>query len=259
MEASSLVVNFAIQDTDVAESSVLLEQEAYDPNVGNITQLDLVEKLAEILYDADEPDVDCGVDYNSELYTNILAYPYPKDLNFDTGITYGDIEEIIWSEVSVTDYISYELTTSSEAEYPIHEFISAEWIQPVFDGLGEVVAPPTDGITVSNRTIDISEPVYGILKVNYLTARRIHLIHIDPREDAIENVYQSWLYARWEGGVELTEIDAPDNAEENYLNNSTCEGGDSVIFEPPDPPGVPIARPVNHSYTIDYCTREVSE
>jgi len=235
---------------------LILEQEPVeDETVGTITKLTIVLTMAARLFGLDDPEpVDCGMDGDA-FETNVFVYPYEPELIYNIGVTNGALGSGTLGEHSVTEILSFSLDTEQSVRYPVNEFISASWVGDVWSADGEVVGQP--GIEWDDGTVTVAEKIYGSLEVRYTTLRYAHSLRVAAREDAVENVFQSVVWANWNGGVKLLEIDAPPGAEEDYAAGVECTGGEIGEVNPDDdppvpPPGQSADRTINLNYCRDY-------
>jgi len=85
-------------------------------------------------------------------------------------------------------------------------------------------------------------------------------VTVPAREEATLNVFQSCVYAWWNGGVTLLVLDPPPNAEENYYEERDCTGvstggGSTTINddEEEEEDKEPKAKAVDKTINLNYC------
>lgn len=234
----------------VVTGYVQLEQEEWSAGAGYVTRLDLVQALAEYLLDEEGADVDCGV-VDDCMTVNIFAYPSQPGLSFDLGATHGTLGAAMRSVVEVREAIAFSLDDAKSVSYPLHGLVGAEWATDVWGEGGEIVSSPA--ITVSGGEVQVAAPVYGTVYVTYTAVRYTYALTVPAREDSKGNVYQSVVWCRWNGGVKLLVVDAPDTAEENYEDGVICSGSNVSIDPDPDDQSPPVVYGKDSTETLDYC------
>jgi len=235
---------------------VILEQAPYEPGVGYTTKLDLVEAVSNALYSTGGRSIECGLDPDDwSMKTHVYAYPSSNTLSFFTGVTHGSVGGGVHETITVKEVLSFRLSDRSTLRYPPLGISSRQWQGDVYDGDGKRVAPPA--LTLDGRSMFASAVVYGQVLLTYRTFRRNYRVTIIPREDSVENVYQSVFYAVWPGGVAMEKIDPPPGAEEDYANGSNC-GWRTIVSTngPDDKKKPPILDSEDKDFHVDYCTQE---
>ncbi len=236
---------------------LILEQAPWAGGVGVVTKLDLVHALSSALYGDPENEIDCGMDGDCYL-SGLFVYPFNPSLSYQIGITHGELGESITQDVEVRELVSFKLDTEATVKYPIQQLISAEWGAETWDSEGGVTSDPS--IFVDGQQVVLSKKVYGTVIVIYKTIRHARTLRVPPREESVENVFDSYAWARWDGGVEMEKLDPPENAEEAYFSESNCIwGGRWGDVIPPDDPGEPYGDGYGEDYDIDYCTQRIIE
>lgn len=252
---ASLLQRFPTSD------GLILEQEDWDPGVGYITKLQLVNFLDARFYGGTDYNVECDIEDGSFL-TVINAYPYQPSLAYSIGVTHGQFQEYKVSSPEEQEIVTFSQTSTTLARYPVHSFLDYEWQGKVWDPYGNEITPPTLNILSDNITFDCGTPVVGTVKVVYKTLKHSRLLRVTAREDEVENVYSSVVWANWHGGVELLVVAAPNGAEDDYSNDEDCSDRTfpTVEITPPDPSdSIPDAGPVFETTEIDYCTQTAIE
>ena len=247
---SSISITFSNQ----ASEGVIIEQERW-AGQGVVTKLDLVKAISNSVYASeDEVSSDCGLldgAYASTLY----VYPYDRNLVFQIGITWGTLGGGQFSEVEVTENVSFSLTNSKSVTYPIQELISTEFINDPWGDEGQVLDVPT--VTVDGQDVTLTEYVYGTVKIVYKTVRYSYTLTIPPREDTVDTAYESVGYVWWDGGVEMKELEPPIGAEYDYATEAKCWSRGQLHMEPDtSPPPLPSGDSNSEYITIDYCSQE---
>ncbi len=260
MVQTSIITSF-VKRTLVLGGSVQLEQKPWDHSIGIVTMLDVIEALAGvILDDGSEAFVDCGMaGDNSRFEAIIYAYPSPSNLTYNVGMTNGVFAKAGRGVVSVTETKAFSLSTEASMGYPVHHFVSARWVGAVYTEDGSIATSP--GWTVDGQKVTIDQAVYGTLELKYAAMRDVFKVTVTARQTAPENIFQSVLYAHWDGGVRLLNVSAPENAEDGYLTNIDCSGngdgdgysGGLIVISPDPDPSVPTPDPKNKEITLNYC------
>jgi len=254
----------------------MLEQEVWSGGTGILTKLDLVKTLSAALYGTENElgDVKCGVDEEGNYKSGLYVYSYVPGLAYDIGIT-NSVDGLgtpIFQEVEVRELISFSLENKKSTKYPIHSVISAEWGADTWDSSGAVTSSPA--ISVDGNEVKLSKKVYGTVILTYRTARDAYRLRVPPRinpipvdydsdklldllkSDAAEHIYDSYAWARWNGGVKLLKLEPPPGAGEAFLLNSPCLNTGIGRVNPDDrPEHPPIARAEYETVLIDYCTQ----
>ncbi len=254
MTNKSITLNFSNRSS--LTEGLILEQADWVGNTGVVTKLDLVKAIATALYGDPENDIDCGISGDGSYLSGLYVYLYNQNTSYDIGITHGELGEVIVQEVEVRELITFSLGDESSSKYPIQELITAEWAADTWGVDGGVVTPPS--ISVSGNTVSLSNSVYGTVIIVYRTIRHARSLSVPPREESVENVFDSYAWARWNGGVKMLKLNPPDNADESYLNQTNCiwgsRWGDHI---PPDDPGDPYGDGYGGDFDVDYCTQQV--
>jgi len=231
---------------------VLLEQEPWDAYVGMLTKGGLLAYLRSLLYgetDEEQEKGNCGL-LNGIAETVVYAYPYPASLAYAIGISHGDLGP---REKTVSEYaevIQVQNVTDPQLKYPTDRIISAEWLS-AFKLSGETASRPT--ISTSGGRIRLSAPCYGSLFVRYEVVRHIYSVTVEPRPDATENLYESFIYATWNGGNEYLKFEPPADAESGGGRCNT--GGGESDIQPSDDCEPPSASPADIHQDYDYCRK----
>jgi len=230
----------------------MLEQEVWSGGTGILTKLDLVKTLSAALYGTENElgDVKCGVDEEGNYKSGLYVYSYVPGLAYDIGIT-NSVDGLgtpIFQEVEVRELISFSLENKKSTKYPIHSVISAEWGADTWDSSGAVTSSPA--ISVDGNEVKL--PRINPIPVDYDSDKLLDLL----KSDAAEHIYDSYAWARWNGGVKLLKLEPPPGAGEAFLLNSPCLNTGIGRVNPDDrPEHPPIARAEYETVLIDYCTQ----
>lgn len=253
INAEPLTLTLSPEDINTRDR-VLLEQEPWDPYVGMLTKGGVVVYLYDLLFgEEDNVSTDCGVDEYAGVSGVVYAYPDPKDLNYHIGISHSDPGEPIITELQYSELLQVQNEKAPILRYPTDEIISAEWITDAFTVGGQPLPRPI--IHTSGGKIRISEAVYGTILVIYKVVRHTYSVYILPRPTAIENKYQSYVYAVWDGGNNYLEYEPPKTVEDGGDCNLSRHGeGDISTPEDCEPP---LVSPEDVHYDVDYCSGKV--
>jgi len=238
------------------EDYVLLYQEPYDPGVGVTTTVDLVKGLSDALYGTDSSsfDVDCGIDEDWGFNTGLYAYPSSPKLSFNVGLTHGYLAQGTIAYITVQEMVQFRLSATGTLKFPAVSIKKMSWYGDVYDIDGKNISGPK--LIASGRVLSSDDVVYGTALVAYTVYRVLYGIRITPREDSVENVYQSVAYARWNGGVVMREIDAPTGADDDYSKDVNCGWRSITNISPEDPSDPPIVDTKDQEIFIDYCSQK---
>jgi hypothetical protein len=239
---------------------LIIEQKEYEESVGKVTMLDITKALSNLLLpDSSDPSlVDCGMNADGiSFFTTVYVYPYPEELIYDTGITHGIASPSGSGIVTETEELNFSLDNKVTLKYPVHLIISTKWIggDVYLDDGTKTLGPP---VTAYGNELSTSKKVYGVLEVVYKTKRDSYNVLITARLTASENVFQSAFYARFDGGVEIMNVEPPPNAEENYANGVNCAnadyaGGSNLVIPTDDDDDIPTVEASNIVIGLSYC------
>lgn len=257
---ASATIRIAYANDRHSSGSLLLKQEEWG-KLGRTTMLDLVKALeAQVLGGGSAPLIDCGINADGGVTSYscaVYAYPVPADLAFNIGITNGTISGPIVQPITVRETVSFSLSDSETLSLPVNEDsdVTLQWNSAeLWNEYGEAIQPPT--ISHAGGTIVAGQRVYGDAIATYHSFRQVYTVTVPAREDSIENVFSSTVYAWWDGGIELLTLSAPPNAEDNYRENTNCFGGSDLIIndttdDPTRPPTVPSGG--EKVISLNYC------
>ena len=183
----------------------------------------------------------------------VCVYLYNPSLNYNIGITHGEIGERTVVPIEVRESVKFSLTKEESIKYPTTGIISAEWQGTVYDKDGSVITGPT--IHVSGSKITVPFKVYGVVLVTYAAEKHHYDLSISAREGAEFSNFDSIVWANWDGGAKLLVIEYPmcsdaedeEDGIETYLE---------VTFPDDDIRG-PSATGHNYEKVIDYCSQRV--
>lgn len=231
---------------------IILEQAEYPSGTGYTTKANIIGVISSYLYSFDTVTVDCGVE-DGTFTTTMYAYPSSEGLNFFTGLTYGTSGDGVHKTITVTETISFKLTNEEQVSYPIKEIVNVSWNGRVFDENGRTTNNPS--LSFNGRTVTSDKTTYSQVEITYKTFRVSYKLTISAREDSVENVFQSVFYAVFDGGVVMKEVKAPDGAEDDYTNDTTCGWRSIVNIRDPEDEEPTISQNNKTEY-ISYCSQE---
>jgi hypothetical protein len=245
----------------------MLEQEPWDPYTGHLTAAAAVAYLDALLYG--DPDAElsemCGTDKYGTMYGAIYVYPSPQTLNYRLAVTNGSLGMMRLENLTHREVLQVNMATDPPLRYPASLIFSATWLSGAWavDGT-ELPAPAVD---ISGSRPHLAFPVVGSLLVVYKVVRHQYEVIIPPRTEATENIYQSHVYAVWNGGTRVMEFTTPPGISKtdsavrcnNSLNTwmygidplTGLKLGDSDFIDHPDDP--PTVKPEDESKYWDYC------
>lgn len=231
---------------------LILEQEEWEDGVGVVTKEYIVKHIASLLgYGSTPPTIECGVNSLGYYESAIIAYPYDADLVYDIGISHGYMADnpTIYRE-TITQSVDFSHSKTQALDYPVHEEGSLTWLMGPWDYEGNDVDPTE--LAFSGNTATTTTKVYGTAAAVYETIAHRYSITV-PARGAVENKYESVVWARWDGGYTYEELTSPDNAEDAEDQEVTCY--DTVSISSDDPFTAPYADDSNETVEIDYCTQ----
>jgi hypothetical protein len=254
---TTATIRIAYANDRHSSGSLILRQEEWG-KIGKTTKLDLVKALEAQIFGGDVLPIGCGLDEDGTSYTcTVYAYPRPNNLAFNIGITNGTISGAIRQAVLVRETVSFSLSDSASLSLPADSLVGLEWnSQELWNEYGEAVPPPS--ISHDDGVITAGSKVYGDAVATYWTTRLTYTVRVPVREESVENVFASTVYAWWDGGIELLTLSDPPNAEKNYTGKTNCFGGSSLgIGDDDDPQGPPVApsggeEVINLNYCEDF-------
>jgi hypothetical protein len=251
MSVQELVIKYVSVQTE-DNTFVLLEQEPPDVDVNYLTKLGLIKALYGMTFNSSLSITteNCGSSDGS-YETVIYAYPYPQELPYRTGISWGNMDyDFIKDTISYVEIIQSDLKTELNPKYPILQITSYQWIGDVYNQDGIVI--PSPNLQLINNVITLSSSVYGSLFINYKTVQHKYAVVVYPRESVDSNKLQSFAWATWERGNTVLDLSPPDGAEEGICQGS-YNGPTSFSHVPSAPDYV---EGENETKEFDYCTRE---
>lgn len=251
MAVSLLVVNFSVPQQPESLDFVLLEQAPMEIDVNYLTKAGVIRFLASKLPNSTTTiTTNCGPSDGSYSST-VYAYPYPQELNYRIGISWGSMGDRTMDIVTFTEIIQCDLQTTLKPKYPVLEIIDYDWVGDVYNAVGQAIEKPA--ITSIATGLTLSEPVYGSLVVAYRVVQHKYDIFVSSR--GVENKLQSFSWAVWDGGNAMLELEPPDGAEDGI-----CQGGSSGTSSIEKIPGAPdYVESHDETHHIDYCTMECTD
>lgn len=254
-DQATLTVRFDSPDIN-SNDTLRLEQKPWD-DVGKTTAIDIIRGMASMFFDEPKEEQDCGYDLTDRsMSTEIYAYPSRPDLVFRIGVTMGLLGGGVLESVPVNETIDFRLQSSATANYVANGDIVAAWSGKTYNAEGDIISPPVINID-NDGGISIDQNVYGSMRVSYKTMRYRYSLWVSPRVDSPENSYQTVVWAAWDGGVALLQVEPPPGAEEDLLGDTDCtdRGGNLVIGPDDDDDPLPIVEPgKEEEIYLDYCT-----
>lgn len=263
-----LVVNFSravTTDIPYNRGGLRLEQQGWGQNVGKVSSLTIVRELAASFGVYTPPSIDCGLGGGGEYVCDLYVYLFDRFLNYQLGITHGTITGFKVEEVEVEENIDFSLNSTATMNYTPVGGVTLEWVdEDVWGEGGSYASKPS--LSANGDVITSGDPVYGSVLAKYKTFRHVRQIKIPPRMNAVDNIFASWAWARWDGGETKIELNPPPGASQNYQAGMLCDGtgstyGGSVTIDPGGDGGddPPKAIPSDKTIDIEYCTQEKQE
>lgn len=201
---------------------LLLQQEAWDPYVGQLTKMQVFAWLSKIIFQAATPSAYCPPDAPGFSKT-IYAFPSTPDLNFKIGCSNGQLNSAIIEIIDFTELVRVNLNRNPALKYPALSVISYAWEGDVYNKKGEIVGSPD--IRLVNKSPILRQDVYGSLRVTYTVYRYAYTLSVQPREEYQEKKFQSFVYAVWQNGSTYLEVEAPVGAEQEKIPCNNILGG----------------------------------
>ena len=259
MQHQALTLTYSARTGSQAASRdlLLIEQEEWQPYTGYVTKAEMVRALARMLYGAEtESQVNCGV-AGGQVVAAIYVYRLEPGVIYQLLASAGTLSEPAAEEKEMTETVQVNLETEAELRYPVASLLETRWLS-AWDEQGNRIDGPA--VTLVGGKLTWSLPVFGSLKVRWLTNRDVWMLTIDRREEAVENLYSAVLLALPSGGrPELLTFAPPPTAEE--IEEEDCGWGRLTtgdIEGPPDHPlDDPTASPHRRTVIIDFCSQTV--
>lgn len=253
--------------TTAADNSdyVLIEQEPWPKDVGRTSAAQGLMAIGAMAFGGTLPLPNCGGlnGFSAPVY----VYPSRPDLNFIFAVSHGEIQPGSAATMIREEIIQCSLLDNIETQYPVTHMMSMQWLGNCFDENGSVIARPD--VVQIGRVLSFSKKVYGSLRVRYSVFRKTFNVRIEAREDSIENNFECVAFARWNGGLEYKEIEAPSGYEATtgncgnglYPNGDGTFGGSTGTGDACQPTGkqgsYPKAVRADRKTEIEYCSQEV--
>lgn len=256
-----------------AGGSVLLQQEAWDPYVGQLTKMQVFAWLSKIIFQTAIPSGYCPPGFPGFSKT-IYAFPSSPSLNFKVGCSNGSLHDGHVEILDYTELVQVNLNRNPPLKYPAMSISSYAWDGDVYNKIGEMVGHPD--ISLIDNSLSLRDTVYGSLRVTYKVYRYTYILSVQPREEYQEKKFQSFIYAVWGGGTTYIEVEAPVGAEQEEIpcNNilgggigqfspfgvipGSTELGESGEFSDDENPYAGKVTGEDETQYIDYCSGEVS-
>ena len=276
---SSNTVSFGLDQSGSTKlQEVLLEQEDWPKDLGKITKMNLARyviqmtqpEFADLDITVDPPSAICTMNQGeggnggvNSIATRIYAYVVDPTMPFQIETTSGDLYGDQFQWVEKTEVLSFTGSKSADFKYPCNALESIKFQGKVYNLHREEVFPST--VFHDSRSISMSEPIYGTLRVKFRSFRHIYVLVIPERAEAKENKFDAVVYAYYKGGVTWLSIKMPgysayssnnSDALSGYLKGSTpC--GQSTLVSVTSGDGVPNPpKGANKDTTVDYCSQK---
>ncbi len=260
MSNQQLSISFVSKSSsrDSAEQLLQLEQSDWAPYTGMVTKIKGVRFLLDYLYDEDgDWDIDCGL-VGGNLVALIYAYPAYPSVAYRLYTTHGTLSERLVETLTKTETITFANTDTESLKYPVTDILSTEIVGDMWDKYGAPAGLPA--VSVDDGDVVLSEPRYGAVKITYTVHRHVYSLTIEPREDAIMDLFGAVVYALVTGAnPEWLELDVPHNADEIAEGIEECGwgGGTGTGTFPEDPDSVPDDTGASATVRYNQCTGEI--
>ena len=268
----ALNIGFA-NSTDDQYNCLLLEQEPWGEDVGETSELQGIQAISAAINGTAWPEVNCG-GLNAEFNAIIYAYPCSSGMSYNFKVSHGSVSTRAIDIVYREEIVQCSMKLSHTLDYPVQSMGATSWIGHCYNASGNITQAPA--VSIDGRNVLFSEEVYGSFRVRYVVIRHIYYVTVSERTNAIENTYQSVVYAVWDGGVNWLDIEAPANFE-TYAgdcgNGAFYDDGDGDGLQDGYEDGqlsqtsvcsdkyvnVPSVVEADRKITVDYCSQEVIE
>ena len=262
MPSHALTLTYATRTTARSPLDLLqIEQDDWATATGVVTSAAMVRRLSAILYDEDRRDelrLDCGMAGDS-VRCLVRVWPLVPGLVYRFATSHGTLSERLVEEISETEDVFFQLSTTEQVRHPVRSIESVEWLADCYDADGAIVAPPA--LSASGQEVTSGRPVYGTARVIYTTERHTYALTCPRREGALANFYTAAVYGVYAGGLNWLEIDMPPGIEEFEQDpDADCGWGSAggSIDWPEDEP-YPVEESNRTRITVvDYCSQEVA-
>ena len=233
---------------------LLLEQPPWPERIGQATKVAVVNWLAGTLFDDESIlQMDCGFS-GGRTGADIWAWPLRADVSYRIATTHGELGEGEWEEVDEEAVLQYTLADTADLPHPAMSLVDIEWLA-AYDASGNPDAEPGVSVDPWSRSVRLTAPTYGSVRVRYRTGRWVHRLSVPRREDAIENWYSAWIVAYPSGGRPVfLEFDPPPAAESGGDIDCGRHTTGSITADDDDELEKPEANRSIRTMTYDYCT-----
>ena len=250
----------------IQSAYVKLEQVEIKYGKGIVTKTKLVQGLSAAVFGGIPPQGDCGLEVeggNTYFTVGIHAYYFPANLIFEARITHGFLSGGITKLVKLQERVKFKLSNTSQVRYGISNLVSIKWESPgnkqvVWDENGAQIPPPRLEINDNELTTANFKKVYGVAVVTYYTRRKEYTARIYARGNVPENLFQSVAWARWDGGVDMEQLNSPTGASSDTLSGTACynrTGSTDVTGKDDD--DVPRPKGSDRTCDVNYCEFEL--
>lgn len=254
MSEYSLSISFSAESTD--QDLLYFEQEKWDQYTGSLTKGALLLYLDNLINHAENDiPIECGIEGDGSFLKIVYSYPAYPELDYTVKKSYGSFVSHTQEDFNFEELITFSFENEAQLEHYPDNTPELTWAGPVYDKDGGVVVPPD--ISIDGRTVTLSVSVYGSLNAEYAVFRRIHILQVIPREDAIENAGSSVVYGVYDSGIAWIIIDPPPGFDDLSLNDAVCGWGwigSTVSDDDEDRP--PESDGAHREIVIDYCSQE---
>ena len=262
MPAATLTIPFADAAAAATPADlVLLEQEEWGAYAGRLTKLGMTRYLDHVLYasgGAAAPNVvDCGASG-----TAVLVWPLRDNVVYRLFATVGTLGAGELGEVEETDTVSFTLTQSAALKHPAQRILSAEWLTGPWTTGGVKIAPPE--LAASGRELQAGVPVYGSVRVRYLSRRWRHPLQIsmdEARDRMASGGWSEWavcLPAPWRPVALALTMNR--GAEDMAKSGKGCgRGRENIRVSRDEEEWPPVVEPEDKTVHCEYCTGECED
>lgn len=251
------VLGISLQGRAAADESdyVIIEQKEWPEDVGRTSISQGILAIGSMIFGGSLPDPNCGGLAGFE--TPVYVYPSRSDLEFIFRVSHGEyvatwVESLIREEI-----ISCGLEAHVRTEYPVDSMLSVNWLGPCYDAAGNIVTRPD--VSRQGRDFYFTAKVLGSVQIRYMVHRKTYMVHIEEREDSIENNFECVAYCVGNGFGNWEEIKAPSGYDGTMGNCGNGIYDNPGICQPDWGQGTyPKAVRADRLTKVDYCSQETT-